>query len=42
MNIILVIIDTLRYDYVAAHGRTGDPYGRPIQTSNMDRLADRS
>ena len=42
MNIILVIIDTLRYDYIAAHGKIGDPYGRPIQTPNMDRLAERS
>lgn len=33
MNIILVIIDTLRYDYIGAHGNDW------IQTPNMDRLA---
>ena len=37
MNIILVIIDTLRYDYIAAHGK----YSR-IKTPNLDRLADSS
>ena len=36
MNIILIIIDTLRYDYVGANGN-----GR-IQTPNMDRLAGES
>jgi len=33
MNIILVIIDTLRYDYIRAHGANDF-----IQTPNMDRL----
>ena len=37
MNIILCIIDTLRYDYVGAHA-TNDW----IQTPNMDRLASKS
>jgi len=37
MNIVLVIIDTLRYDYVGANG------GREaIRTPNLDRLAGRS
>ena len=34
MNIILLVIDTLRYDYVAAHGKNDR-----IQTPNLDRLA---
>lgn len=33
MNIILVIIDTLRYDYIGANGNTW------IQTPNLDRMA---
>jgi arylsulfatase A-like enzyme len=33
MNSILVIIDTLRYDYVGANGNAG------IETPNLDRLA---
>ena len=36
MNIILIIIDTLRYDYIGAHGNQW------IHTPNMDRLAGRS
>jgi len=37
MNIVLIIIDTLRYDYIHAHGKL--PW---IKTPNMDRLAERS
>ena len=33
MNIIVIVIDTLRYDYVGAHGNDW------IKTPNMDRLA---
>lgn len=33
MNIILIVIDTLRYDHVGAHGNSG------IRTPNLDRLA---
>ncbi|MHC4983044.1 MAG: sulfatase [Planctomycetota bacterium] len=33
MNIVLLVIDTLRYDYIGAHGNDW------IQTPNMDRLA---
>jgi arylsulfatase A-like enzyme len=33
MNIVLVVIDTLRYDHVGAHGNSW------IRTPNMDRLA---
>jgi len=33
MNICLMIIDTLRYDYIGAHGNTW------MKTPNMDRLA---
>ena len=33
MNIVLIVVDTLRYDYIGAHGN------RWIQTPNMDRLA---
>jgi arylsulfatase A-like enzyme len=36
MNLVLVIIDTLRYDYISANGNDW------IQTPNMDRLASRS
>jgi len=36
MNIIILIIDTLRYDYIGANGNDW------IQTPNMDRLADQS
>ncbi len=36
MNIIMIVVDTLRYDYIAANG---NPW---IETPNMDRLADRS
>ncbi len=36
MNIIILIIDTLRYDYIAANGNDW------IQTPNMDRLAEQS
>jgi arylsulfatase A-like enzyme len=36
MNLILIIIDTLRYDYVGANGNTW------IKTPNLDRLASRS
>jgi len=36
MNIIIVIIDTLRYDYIGANGNDW------IQTPNMDSLADRA
>ncbi|MHC4715468.1 MAG: sulfatase [Planctomycetota bacterium] len=36
MNIILVIIDTLRYDHVGAHG------SERVRTPNLDALADRS
>jgi arylsulfatase A-like enzyme len=34
MNIILVVIDTLRYDYIAAHGKN-----EWVKTPNLDRLA---
>ena len=37
MNILLVVIDTLRYDYISAHGRN-----RFIQTPNLDELARKS
>ena len=33
MNIVVIVIDTLRYDYVAFHGK------RDIQTPNLDALA---
>ncbi len=33
MNIVVIVIDTLRYDYVGAHGNDW------IRTPNMDRLA---
>ena len=33
MNIVLLIIDTLRYDYVGANGN------KWIESPNMDRLA---
>jgi arylsulfatase A-like enzyme len=36
MNIILVIIDTLRYDHIAANR------GAPVHTPNLDRLVARS
>lgn len=36
MNIILVIIDTLRYDYIGANGNDW------IRTPNLDSLARRS
>ena len=36
MNIILLIIDTLRYDYVGADGNDH------VETPNMDGLAERS
>jgi len=36
MNIIVIVIDTLRYDYIGAHGNDW------IQTPNMDRLAAKS
>jgi arylsulfatase A-like enzyme len=36
MNIIVIVIDTLRYDYVGAHGNAW------IRTPHMDRLAARS
>ncbi len=36
MNIVLIVIDTLRYDYVGANG---NPH---IRTPNLDRLAARS
>ena len=36
MNIILIVIDTLRYDYIGAHGNEW------IKTPNLDRLAARS
>ncbi|MGH2354462.1 MAG: sulfatase [Chloroflexota bacterium] len=36
MNIVLIIIDTLRYDYVGANGNPA------IRTPNLDRLAARS
>ena len=36
MNIILVVIDTLRYDYIGANGN------ERIQTPNIDRLAEMS
>lgn len=36
MNIILIVIDTLRYDYIGAHGNNW------IQTPNMDKLAEKS
>ncbi|HUW82135.1 MAG TPA: sulfatase [Phycisphaerae bacterium] len=36
MNIILVVIDTLRYDYIAANGNNW------IHTPNLDALAERS
>jgi len=36
MNIVLIIVDTLRYDYVAANGNAR------IQTPNLDRLIRRS
>ena len=35
MNIIILIVDTLRYDYVGANGN------KWIKTPNMDRLAAR-
>ena len=37
MNIILIVIDTLRYDHVGAHGRN-----ERIRTPNLDRLAETS
>lgn len=37
MNIILLVIDTLRYDYVGFHGKNGW-----IQTPNLNRLAAKS
>ena len=37
MNIVLCIIDTLRYDYIRANGANGW-----IETPNLDRLAERS
>jgi arylsulfatase A-like enzyme len=36
LNVVLLIIDTLRYDYVGANG---NPH---IRTPNLDRLAARS
>ncbi len=36
MNVILMIIDTLRYDHVGAHGNFG------MKTPNLDRLRSRS
>ena len=36
MNIILLLIDTLRYDYIGANGNDW------IETPNLDRLASRS
>lgn len=36
MNIILIVVDTLRYDYVGANGNPN------IRTPNLDRLAGRS
>ena len=36
MNFILIVIDTLRYDYVGANGNPN------IRTPNLDRLAARS
>jgi len=36
MNIIVIVIDTLRYDYIGAHGNDW------IRTPNIDRLAARS
>jgi arylsulfatase A-like enzyme len=36
MNIIILVIDTLRYDYIGAHGNGW------IRTPNMDSLAERS
>ena len=33
MNVIVIVIDTLRYDYVGAHGNDW------VQTPNLDRLA---
>ena len=33
MNIIFICIDTLRYDYIHAHGKNGT-----VQTPNMDKL----
>lgn len=33
MNIIVLVIDTLRYDYLGVHGNDW------IQTPNIDRLA---
>jgi len=36
MNIVLIVIDTLRYDYVGCHGNEW------IQTPNLDRLAGES
>ena len=36
MNIIMLVIDTLRYDYIGAHGNEW------IRTPNMDRLASES
>ncbi len=35
MNIIIIVVDTLRYDHVAFHGANDS-----IRTPNMDRLAD--
>ncbi|UCC65695.1 MAG: sulfatase-like hydrolase/transferase, partial [Anaerolineae bacterium] len=37
MNVILVIIDTLRYDHIAANGRVSG-----LHTPNLDRLVARS
>ena len=36
LNVVLIIIDTLRYDYIGAHGNTW------IRTPNIDRLAGKS
>lgn len=37
MNIVVITIDTLRYDYVAFHGHDSG-----IETPNLDRLASES
>ncbi len=36
MNIIFIMIDTMRYDYIGANGAT------QVDTPNIDRLAEHS
>jgi arylsulfatase A-like enzyme len=39
MNVVLIVVDTLRYDYVGANRPAAAP---PVHTPNLDRLAARS